>query len=205
MRMRIPTLTLIVLAASCVRSPFPSSVPVEDDQSVVFPSFLAQPSTAVGEPGKHYAWDGELLRAVLIATNDFLPYRTRNVPCHRQLEAQRYHVIREGDVIFVYIYEDENYCGGGYVALDSGVKYAISSDGRILRRVFDGQPEQHLDESNPDGGVPAKPGVVPGYEPVESNPPEDVSPAPVSGQDGGIPVDGGVSSSPWTSGLDGGG
>jgi len=196
--MRIRTLTLLVtaLAAGCVRSPFPAPAPVEDDRSVVFPVFHARPATSVGEPGQHYAWDGELLRAVLIATNDFLPHRTENVSCGNRLEAQRYHVIREGDVIFVYIYEDENYCGGGYVALDSGVKYAISADGRILRRVFDGQPEQPLDGLEFDGGVPAKPGVVPGYEPVESDSPEDVSPPPSDAQDGGIPGDGGVSSPP---------
>lgn len=66
--------------------------------------------------------------------------------------AQRYLVSREGNIIFVYIYEDEEYCGGGYLALDSGVKYAISADGRILRRVFDGHPEEPFEGLNPDGG-----------------------------------------------------
>jgi hypothetical protein len=169
MRTRALTLMLAVCTASCVRNPFPAKVLVEDDRTVSFPAFHERPATSVGEPGKHYTWDGELLQAVLIATNDFLPRRTRNTPCGDRLETQRYHVIREGTVIFVYIYEDESRCDGGYVSLDSGARYAISAEGRILRRIFDGQPEQPLDELDLDGGVPAKPGVIPGYEPQDAS------------------------------------
>ncbi|WNG42815.1 hypothetical protein F0U60_00895 [Archangium minus] len=134
------------------------------------PRFYEHPSVKVGEEGGYYELDGELLRAVLIAAHDFLPPRAHGIPCGSKLEAQRYHVNRRGNIIFVYIYEDEEYCGGGFVALDSGAKYAIGTDGRILRRVFDGQPEGPFEGVSPDGGpqgVPAKPGVVPGYEPVE--------------------------------------
>jgi hypothetical protein len=184
MRTRALTLMWAVCTASCVRSPFPAKVPVEDDRTVAFPAFHERSATSVGESGKHYTWDGELLQAVLIATNDFLPHRTRDVPCGSRLESQRYHVIREGTVIFVYIYEDEGRCGGGYVSLDSGAKYAISAEGRILRRVFDGQPDQPLDGLDLDGGVPARPGVVPGYEPQDASSFSDE-------QDGGDMNDGG--------------
>ncbi len=171
---------LAALCSGCVRGPFPAPVPVEDDKTLVFPAFHERPAIPVGTPGEHYAWDGELLRAVLIATHDFLPRRTQDTPCGSRLETQRYHVIRQGDVIFVYIYEDEASCGGGYVSLDSGVRYAISADGRILRRLLDGQPDGALDAWDGDGGVPAKPGVVPGQEPAAPaeprSPLQEVSP-----------------------------
>lgn len=172
--------------AGCARSPFPPAVAVENDRTIAMPRFYDRPAITVGEGGNYYELDGEMLRAVLIATNDFLPPRVHNLPCGSRLDAQRYLVNRRDNVIFVYIYEDEGYCGGGYVALDSGVKYAISADGRILRRVFDGQPEEPLEWLTPDGGVrgvPAKPGVVPGYEPIEHKP----SPSsPKESQDGGV-------------------
>lgn len=206
--MRNLPLVLAAILSSCARSPFPPPGPVADDTSIALPRFYDRPTVAVGEGGKYYfELDGEMLRAVAIATSDFLPPRTRKTSCGNRLEAQRYIVTRQGDIIFVYIYEDSNYCGGKYVALDSGVKYAISKDGRILRRVFDGQPEEPLEAWDPDGGVPAKPGVVPGFEPVErpaqegrdgGSPPEGQDggatpvplPLPSSAPDGGAPPDG---------------
>lgn len=181
--MRNLPLVLAAILSSCARSPFPPPGPVADDTSIALPRFYDRPTVAVGEGSKYYfELDGEMLRAVAIATSDFLPPRTRKTSCGNRLEAQRYIVTRQGDIIFVYIYEDSDYCGGKYVALDSGVKYAISKDGRILRRVFDGEPEEPLEAWDPDGGVPAKPGVVPGFEPIERPAPE--------GQDGGSPPEG---------------
>ena len=182
--MRALTLMLAACAASCVRSPFPAPAPVENDPAVSFPAFHERPVVTVGDPGKHYTWEGELLQAVLIATNDFLPHRRRDTPCGDRLESQRYHVIREGSVIFVYLYEDEARCGGKYVSLDSGAKYAISADGRILRRVFDGQPETPLEAMDLDGGVLAKPGVDPEFERRDATAPDT--------QDAGPPSDGGT-------------
>lgn len=195
MRMRKLLLVVAVVLSSCMRSPFPPAVPVEDDRTIALPRFHDRPTLMVGEGNNNYELDGELLRAVMIAAQDFLPPRTRGLSCGNRLEAQRYLVNRRDNVIFVYIYEDEEYCGGGYVALDSGAKYAISTDGRILRRVFDGHPEEPLDALNPDGGslgVPARPGVVPGYEPIGSRPSQPSSPeardgetSPREVQDGG--------------------
>ena len=110
-------------------------MPLEDDRTILLPNFYDRPTVVVGGGSRYYfELDGEMLRAVAIATSDFLPPRTRKTSCANRIEAQRYMVTRQGDIIFVYIYEDEEYCGGKYLSLDSGVKYAISKDGRILRR-----------------------------------------------------------------------
>jgi hypothetical protein len=198
------TSLLVIILSSCVRSPFPPPAPVEDDKSIVMPRFYDLPTIIVGERGKYYyELDGEVLRAVAIAASDFLPPRTRNLSCGNRLEAQRYLVSRRGNIIFVYIYEDSEYCGGGYVALDSGVKYAISKDGRILRRIFDGQREEPLEWVSPDGGdldALVEPGVVPGFEPIERKSSGDGGPGASPSlspeeQDGGSPLDGGTARS----------
>lgn len=136
-------ISLFVILSSCVRSPFPPPVPVEDDKSIVMPRFYDLPTIAVGERGKcYYELDGEMLR------------------------------------------EDSEYCGGGYAVLDSGARYAISRDGRILRRIFDGHPDDPHEWLSPDGGyreVPAMPGVVPGFEPTE----RQGGGSRLDGQDGG--------------------
>jgi hypothetical protein len=76
------------------------------------------------------------------------------MPCRFKPQAHTFRFTRRGDVIFVYVNEDLAYCGRTTHALDSGAKYAISKEGRILRRVLDG-----LDEDDhvwsleiPDGG-----------------------------------------------------
>ena len=38
--------------------------PVHEDPSIVFPDFHGSPALIVGEPGKTYALDGALLRAL---------------------------------------------------------------------------------------------------------------------------------------------
>jgi hypothetical protein len=123
-------------------------VPVEDDRSIVFPPFFEQTAVEVGAQGAPYELEGVVLQAIMIAANDFLPPGTKERPCWDRQEAHRYRVIRQGDVIFVRIDEDPAFCGGGYVPLDSGVKYAISTDGRILRRVVDGEPEDSVEPTS---------------------------------------------------------
>jgi hypothetical protein len=66
--------------------------------------------------------------------------------------AHRYRVIRQGDTIFVRIDDNPEFCGVRYVSLGTGVPYAISAEGRILRRVFDGQADQ-LPAAVTDGGL----------------------------------------------------
>ncbi|WP_157231871.1 hypothetical protein [Hyalangium minutum] len=146
-----------------------------------------------------------MLRAVLIAANDFLPPGAKNPSCPNRQEAQSYRVIRQGDITFVYIYENEAYCGGSYLALDSGAKYAISTEGRILRRVLDGHPEAgapgfEVTDAGPRK-VLSRPGVTPAYDSVWNKPPPGTR---LDSQDGGVEEDGGGSTGPGGH-VDGGG
>ncbi|KFA91823.1 hypothetical protein [Archangium violaceum] len=96
-------------------------------------------------------------------------------------------MIRRGDIIFVYISEDPEYCGRKYPALDSGVKYAISTEGRILRRLLDGQPERPIEPELPDDSgrwIKAEPGVSQAFDAMW-NPPRDGGAEVSSGRDAG--------------------
>jgi hypothetical protein len=132
-------------------------VPVENDRSIIFPQFFEQTAVEVGAQGAPYELEGIVLQAIMIAANDFLPPSAKERPCEDRQEAHRYRVIRQGNVVFVRIDEDPAFCGGGYVPLDSGAKYAISADGRILRRVVDGEPEFPHEPAIPDAGMPPAP------------------------------------------------
>jgi hypothetical protein len=151
--MRTGNLSLVLAAflSSCVRSPF--SAPSEEDRSITFPEFYARPAVVVGKEGDTYDLDGEMLRAISIAANDFSPPDGRDKPCWRRQESHRYRAIRQEDVIFVQIYLDPMSCGRQTWTLDGGVKYAISIDGRILRRLFDGEPEGPLAPDASNGGA----------------------------------------------------
>ena len=127
-------------------------MPVENDRSIVFPQFFEQPAVELGAPGAPFELDGVVLQALVIAANDFVPPSDKARACGDRLEAHRYRVIRKGSTIFVRIEEDPAFCGGGYVSLDSGAKYAISTDGRILRRVVDGEPEGFSEGGPADAG-----------------------------------------------------
>jgi hypothetical protein len=175
--MTMPKLPLLlaVLLSGCMRHPSPSRAPLEDDRTIVFPQFFESEAVTLGERDGTYELDGETLRALMIAANDFLPPGTSNPPCRNTQEAQRYRVIRRGDIIFVYIYEDHAYCGRQYPALDSGARYAISKDGRILRRVLDGHPEGPLNSAAAnvdDAGFSAEPGVSPTFDALWNRPPD---------------------------------
>lgn len=165
---------------TCVPHLGPRPVPVEDDRSIVFPQFFEQTAVEVGAQGAPYEMEGVVLQAIMIAANDFLPPSAKERPCWDRQEAHRYRVIRQGNVIFVRIDEDPASCGGGYVPLDSGAKYAISTDGRILRRVVDGEPEGPLEPATPDAGKPPAPGELLNSSAL------DAGPLPGS-LDGGLP------------------
>ncbi|HYO53805.1 hypothetical protein [Archangium sp.] len=121
---------------------------MEDDRSIAFPEFFERAPIKVGAQGEPYELDGEMLRAVMIAANDFLPPNGHDRSCLEKQEAHRYRAIRQGNIIFVQISFNPAYCEYKYFILDGGVKYAISTDGRILRRLFDGEPE----DLSPDAG-----------------------------------------------------
>jgi hypothetical protein len=143
---------------------------VENDTSIVFPRFFEQPAIEVGTEGSAAELDGVTLRAIMLAANDYLPAGDEDRPCWKRLEAQRYRVIRQGTIVFVHIEDDPELCGLQYITLDSGVSYAISTDGRILRRVFGGSPEGVLIPESTDAGERALP--------AQAEPPS-------TGQDGG--------------------
>lgn len=94
--------------------------------------------------------DGPTLRALQLAANDFFPSWGPLRACIDTPEAHRYYAVRRDEVIYVAILQDPGYCGRAYSSLDSGVRYAISVDGRILRRLLDGEPELDTPE---DGGA----------------------------------------------------
>lgn len=82
--------------------------------------------------------DGYTLQAIQVAADDFLERDPEGLPCESKQSSHRYRAVRQGEVIFVRIdYKPEN-CGQSTRLLDAGATYAISTDGRILRRERDG-------------------------------------------------------------------
>jgi hypothetical protein len=203
---------LAMLVAACVRSPYPPPVPVGDDKSIKFPDFHDQFAVQVGETSGPYQLDGVLLRAIMIAANDFTPPNAEEQQCPFRQEAQFYRVIRQGDVIFVDVSYNPAYCAFKFFILDGGARYAISTDGRILRRLIGNEPDGFPREEPPDDGVPVPasevgsttsptnwdalpPSVRLKMQDAGANPP---SPIP----DGGVPVpDGGSPGGPRDGGT----
>ncbi|WP_157231868.1 hypothetical protein [Hyalangium minutum] len=118
--------------------PQPSS---GEDESIVFPDFSGPVSNVVSQSGGAYDVDGATLQALVTALSDFLPTDSQNPSCWNRPDAWRYRVIRQENTFFIRIQADPAFCAGKIMMLDSGAKYAISSDGRILRRLFTGQPD----------------------------------------------------------------
>jgi hypothetical protein len=163
MKLRTTPLLLVVALAGCgyLKSLFPHQAPLKDDTSIVFPRFFERIPVEVGAEGGTYEMDGEMLRALTIAANDYLPPGDKNLPCPSRRESQLYRVIRQGNIIFVYIHENFRYCGRQYPVRHSGSRYAISTDGRILRRLIGDQPEGPIEPPTLDSGQweKAEPGV----------------------------------------------
>jgi hypothetical protein len=105
--MRYLPLLAATILLDCVRSPTSQSTPLEEDTSIVFPKFYERFPVVVGDQGLPYELDGVTLRAITIAANDFIPPRSKERPCWQRQEAYRYRVIRQGDIIFVDISEDQ--------------------------------------------------------------------------------------------------
>lgn len=189
----VPAVTL--LGCGYLASRLPYQTPTEDDKSIIFPQFFKHVAVEVGAKGETYEMDGEMLRALAIASNDYLPSDDKDLPCPSRKEAQLYRVIRQGSIIFVYIYWNHAYCGYKYPAFDSGIRYAISADGRILRRLLDGQPDRPIEPETPDDGgrwIRAEPGVSSEFEALW-NSRRDGGTVPAA-SDGGVPIpDGGAS------------
>lgn len=163
-------LCLAALLASCSWFRLQRPLPIEEDKTIVFPRFHEQSAIKVGAGEGPYELDGVALRALVLAARDFLPPPEEEQPCRDKLEAHRYRVIRRGDIVFVQIEDDDEFCGLKYLSLDTGARYAISTDGRILRRLIGAEPEG---TELPDGGMEPGP-IAP-------------SPAPPAVADGGSP------------------
>ncbi|MBE4747146.1 hypothetical protein G4177_03020 [Corallococcus sp. ZKHCc1 1396] len=74
--------------------------------------------------------------------DDFIPPGSNEErPCWGRPEAYRSRVIRQGDVFFILIHEDPEACGSQFVGVDTGASYAVSLDGRILRRSAGAEPD----------------------------------------------------------------
>jgi hypothetical protein len=138
--------------SSCVRNQPHSPTWEEEDKSIRFPKFYEHFAVMVGKEGKIYDMDGETLRAINVAAADFILPESKERKCWETREAHRYRVIRQGDIIFVQIYLDPDYCTMGFGRLDYGVAYAIGKDGRILRRLYPGEPEDWSSPPSTDTG-----------------------------------------------------
>jgi hypothetical protein len=188
-RMRTLILAALLLLAGCLRNS--STTQMQEDKSIVFPEFYAQFPVIVGKQGQTYELDGVTLRALTIALNDSYPPDTQARSCWDRPESLVYRVIRQGDIIFVSLGPDPAACNRSMILFDSGVEYAISLDGRILRRLFDGEPREPLKREPSDAGVPDFSQPVP-YSKIGVTDAPAVYPfAARARRDGGVGPDGG--------------
>ncbi|WP_157775194.1 hypothetical protein [Melittangium boletus] len=82
--------------------------------------------------------DGATLQAIRIAADNFLDADPKGKACAEKQSSYRYRAVRQGDIIFVRItYKPEN-CGQTVGMLDGGATYAVSAEGKLLRRNLDG-------------------------------------------------------------------
>jgi hypothetical protein len=154
---------------------------LEDDKTIVFPNFHEQAAVHVGAGASPYELEGVVLKAITIAANHFRPLAAEEQPCWARQEAYRYRVIRQGNIIFVDISEDLEFCGMDYISLDSGATYAISVDGRILRRITGAHPDRILRAPDLDAGLPQE------HDGGANSLPSLPSPASPHTPDGGAP------------------
>ncbi|MCP3102513.1 hypothetical protein LZ198_26930 [Myxococcus sp. K15C18031901] len=181
--MRLSLLPVLALASSCVHHAGARSEPPQEDLSVTFPAALGEQGTPLPAQGQPAVMDGETLRALSVAADDFLPPDARGRSCWNRQESYRYRVLREGDVSFVGIAADPAACGAEPRMLDGGARYAIGRDGRILRRLFDGEPDAATPAS--DAGT-VEPSSDASSLPVgDTTWGEPVSPVPSWWRDGG--------------------
>ncbi|WNG50958.1 hypothetical protein F0U60_47635 [Archangium minus] len=183
MRLRNLPLVLTVVLSSCALFQKPAP---QEDTSIRFPNFHEHFATTLGEQGKPYELDGVTLRALTIAANDFIPPKGRDRQCWEKQESHRYRVIRQGDIIFVRISTDQAACDHKVLVLDAGAMYAISAEGRILRRLFDGEPE-NLSPASHDAGEQESQGIPVPDSQVGTTSAETAPDLPASWFDGGTP------------------
>jgi hypothetical protein len=197
-------LTLFLVLTACLRSPYPRPLPVGDDTSIRFPEFHDSPAIQVGETGAPYQLDGITLRAIMIAANDYIPPGTQEQDCLDRQEAQLYRVIRQGDIIFVSVSFNFSFCKPRAYPLDGGARYAISTDGRILRRLVGIEPDGFPREEHHGESIPVPNHLVgSSFEDIRAWMRDaGVPDAGVPVADGGVPTpDGGLSAASWDGGT----
>ncbi|RKG59950.1 hypothetical protein D7X30_13090 [Corallococcus sp. AB011P] len=162
-------LFLGLAAAGCARGFVAGAAPVEDDRSIVFPQFFEQAPIQAGASDQPVVLDGAVLCALTLAADDYLPPDRAEMPCTERRTSHVFRGIQSEDIVFVRIDLDPSACGGIQPGLDAGGRYAISRDGRILRRILDGM-EPYIPFA--DGGVMEKaaPGVSPSFDPAHPRP-----------------------------------
>ena len=155
MRTFLPSLTALLLV-TCMRSPAAHPPPPQHDESIRFPKALKSPGLRLGQSEQRVRMDGAIVQAMMVAAKDFIPPHSENFPCWTKPADFLFDVIREGDIIFVAISPDYfiQGCELEPAPMDWGAKYAISTDGRILRRMDDGydEPDWTSPPSSPDAG-----------------------------------------------------
>ena len=90
-----------------------------------------------GKPEVDMVVDGPTLRALRLAADDWMP-PPESKYCEDTQAAHLFHVRHSGDIIYVDVVRDPAACGGQGYALHGNGTYAISRDGRILRRAVEG-------------------------------------------------------------------
>lgn len=165
--MSLRAVALVLGLMGCARRPEPLSAPVLEDRTVHFP--VASDDAGVIQAGVPVVLDGETLRALTIVSRDLFPLGSAAASCDSRPESYTYRVLRQDNLLFVYVEENPAACGRRFPSLDSGAKYALRPDGRILRRVVDGvdADDDLRGVLLPDGGVgtvlvPPSQGLLPG-------------------------------------------
>lgn len=164
MKARSFALLLVLLSFGCPR---PRRWVEQQDPSVRMPGYDAIMAGA--------SIDGPSLRALEVAANDYFPAGGAPRACIDTPEAHRFYAVRSGDVIYVAILQDPAHCGRAYPSLDAGARYAISADGRLLRRLLAGEPDSNTAQDSPrDGGsMPDTPGQGDGGASIDVSIPPD--------------------------------
>ncbi|WP_147452281.1 hypothetical protein [Corallococcus sp. CA041A] len=166
--MSLKTVALVLGLLGCARRPEPLSAPVLEDRTVRFP-VSSDADAGVILAGVPVVLDGETLRALTIVSRDLFPLGSAATSCDSRPESYTYRVLRQDGLLFVFVDENPAACGRRFPSLDSGAKYALRPDGRILRRVVDGvdADDDLRGVMLPDGGVqtvlvPPSQGLLPG-------------------------------------------
>ncbi|RKI14957.1 hypothetical protein D7Y15_14330 [Corallococcus sp. AB030] len=162
-----------LLLAGCLR-PTPTRDAWTNDASIEFPRFFEQPAVEASAERGAVELSGTVLHALDVAAADFLGPQDANPPCVDRRESHRYRVMQRQGILFVRIDEDPRACGLTVPALHSGAQYAVGSDGRILRRLRDGEPDESMAPTDAGPGI-----LVPTSEVGRSfDPPDGSVPLP---------------------------